>query len=188
MNFSKENKSTCCIHKPVTNLEWSCDFTRNEYEQAVATVINHILEGDIFQANLSCKYQTICPADFQSFDHYLYVRKSNPAPFSAYMNMDGFEILSTSPDLFKGQFIGACSIQPDQRNVTRYRRAQVQSKDHAENVMIVDLLRNDLSKICEDHSINVTDLCRLEKFEGLYHLVSDIHGTFKTGSCRHWMH
>ncbi|MBE2191933.1 MAG: anthranilate synthase component I family protein [Alphaproteobacteria bacterium] len=178
--FLKKINQPAAFISPLQNLEWSCDFIRNEYEQAVATVINHILEGDIFQANLSRKYQAICPADFQSFDHYLYVRKSNPAPFSAYMNMDGFEILSTSPESFlKVSSSGHVQSSPIKGTSHDAEELKCSQKDHAENVMIVDLLRNDLSKICEDHSINVTDLCRLEKFEGLYHLVSDIHGTLK---------
>ncbi|OIN87100.1 MAG: hypothetical protein AUJ12_03390 [Alphaproteobacteria bacterium CG1_02_46_17] len=161
-------------------IKFISDFSRKEYELSVQKIINHIFEGDIFQANMSRRYQAAKPDYFDPFLHYLKLRKENSAPYSAYMNMDSFHILSTSPESFlsvdKKGWVTTRPIKGTARNGDDLQKSE---KDRAENIMIVDLLRNDLSKVCTDESVTVSSLCHSEEFEGLTHLVSVVEGQVK---------
>jgi len=164
-------------------IKFISDFSQKEYESSVQKIINHILDGDIFQANMSRRYQAAKPDYFDPFFHYLKLRKENSAPYSAYMNMDGFHILSTSPESFlsvdKEGWVTTRPIKGTARNSEDLQKSE---KDRAENIMIVDLLRNDLSKVCTDESVNVSSLCHAEGFEGLTHLVSVVEGQVREGN------
>ncbi|HAJ89873.1 MAG TPA: aminodeoxychorismate synthase, component I [Rhodospirillaceae bacterium] len=163
-------------------LDWTSNFTPAEYKISVADIIARIRNGDIFQANLTQRFTSLKPQNFNAFSHYLCLRDMNPAPFSAYMNWGDTHILSTSPESF-------LSLGKDGRIVTRpikgtHRDADQllsSEKDKAENTMIVDLLRNDLSQICTDESVMVDKLCALQSFAGLHHLVSEVSGQLKSG-------
>ncbi|HOO51797.1 MAG TPA: chorismate-binding protein, partial [Alphaproteobacteria bacterium] len=89
-----------CLPGNDKEVKWQSDFTQQEYQHAVQNIINHILEGDIFQANLTRKIWADAPEDFDPFDQYLKLRQTNPAPFAAYMNLGSFHILSASPESF----------------------------------------------------------------------------------------
>jgi para-aminobenzoate synthetase component 1 len=172
--------------------EWEASFTRSEYEQAVARVIEYICAGDIFQANLSQRFSAQLPPNFDSFAHYLALRRMNAAPFAAYMNFGATKIASASPERFlsvddnghvetkpiKGTRPRGASAREDEK-LRRELAASV--KDRAENIMIVDLLRNDLSKVCQDFSVEVPALCALESFATVHHLVSTVTGSLRSG-------
>lgn len=161
-------------------LDWRSNFTPTEYKAAVADIIERILNGEIFQANLTQKFTAVKPQGFHGFAHYLNLRRMNPAPFSAYINFGDRQILSTSPESF-------LSLSKDGRILTRPIKGTDRDagkllsslKDKAENTMIVDLLRNDLSQICTDDSVVVNKLCELQSFAGLHHLVSEISGQLR---------
>jgi para-aminobenzoate synthetase component 1 len=158
------------------------NFQEGDYKQAVADIISRILNGDIFQANLTHQFTAQRPAGFDPFAQYLRLREINPAPFAAYLSWGDQQILSSSPESFisvtaEGDVITS-PIKGTDRDADRLRASV---KDRAENVMIVDLLRNDLSQVCTDESVEVTTLCELQSFAGLHHLVSEIRGTLRSG-------
>ncbi len=163
------------------------DLTRAEYERRVARVIDYIHAGDIFQANLSQRFRAELDSGFDSFAHYMHLRAVNPAPFASYMNFGAVRLSSASPE----RFLSVRDRQVETRPIkgTRARRLNPDddasavialtgsAKDRAENAMIVDLLRNDMSKVCEDHSVDVPVLCDVESFARIHHLVSVVKGT-----------
>jgi para-aminobenzoate synthetase component I len=176
---------------PIMLEGWTSNFTRTSYERAVREVIEQILAGDIFQANLAQRFEATVPADFDHFGFYRRLRKLNPAPFSAYLDREDFIIASASPERFlkvegdrvetrpikgtRGRFTDGLLDSLQSRALTESR------KDQAENVMIVDLLRNDLSKVCVPGSVQVPQLCGLETFASVHHLVSAVAGKLRAG-------
>jgi para-aminobenzoate synthetase component 1 len=167
-------------------------FTHRGYLDTVQRVRDYIIAGDIFQANLSQRFQTSLPEE--PFELYCRLRQRNPAPFAAYLDFDDVQILSASPERF-------LRLDPERRMVetrpikgTRPRglgpmhdaalgRALAESqKDRAENVMIVDLLRNDLSRVCRPGSVRVPELFAIEHHPTVHHLVSTVIGELEEGS------
>lgn len=161
-------------------------FTHHGYLDAVSRVREYIVAGDIFQANLSQRFQSQLLES--PFELYRRLRERNPAPFSAYLDFGDLQILSASPERF-------LRLEPERRQVetrpikgTRPRglgpmhdaalgRALAESqKDRAENVMIVDLLRNDLSRVCRPGTVRVPELFALEHHPTVHHLVSTVVG------------
>lgn len=153
--------------------QWQSNFSRSDYETTIQKTIDYIHAGDIFQANISQRFDAQLPEDFDSYAHYLHLREMNAAPFAAYFNLGGVIISSASPERFLTVKDGAVETKPikgtrphirdDKALDTLYRNALENSeKDRAENVMIVDLLRNDLSKTCRPDTIKVSALCALK--------------------------
>jgi len=166
-------------------------FTRPHYEWAVRQVIERILAGDVFQANLSQRFASELPEDLAPFDLFRRLRERNPAPFASILKLGDAAVVSSSPERFlrlSGRRVTTCPIKG-----TRPRGADADAdraleasllaseKDRAENVMIVDLLRNDLSRVCRDGSVEVPSLCRLERFATVFHLVSTVTGDLRPG-------
>jgi len=170
---------------------WASNFTRASYERAVQQVIERILAGDIFQANLAQRFEAPVPPGFDHFGFYRRLRKLNPAPFSAYLDRGDFIIASASPERFlktEGEHVETRPIKGTRARCadglldSLQSRALTESrKDHAENVMIVDLLRNDLSKVCVPGTVQVPQLCSLESFASVHHLVSTVTGRLAVG-------
>lgn len=165
------------------------NFSAEHYQKAVQKVIDYILAGDIFEANISQRFKASLMHDVSSFDLYRQLRLANPAPFAAYLNFNNITLASASPERFlkltqdrvetrpiKGTRPRGKSDMEDKRLANDLLNS---SKDHAENVMIVDLLRNDLSKVCESHSVEVPQLCGLESYATVHHLVSVVVGKLK---------
>jgi para-aminobenzoate synthetase component 1 len=167
------------------------NFTRPDYEAAVARVIDYIFAGDIFQANLTQRFRTELPAGLTPFTLYRRLRQLNPAPFAAYLDFGEVVIASSSPERFLAVRDGRVETRPIKGTRPRGRSpAEDQAlmgallaseKDRAENVMIVDLLRNDLSRVCRDASVEVPELCICEAFATVFHLVSTIVGELAPG-------
>ncbi|WP_036264332.1 aminodeoxychorismate synthase component I [Methylocapsa aurea] len=170
---------------------WTSNFTREGYERAVSEVIERILAGDIFQANLSQRFEAAAPPDFDHFGFYRRLRKVNPAPFAAYLDHADFVIASASPERFLKVVGDRVETRPIKGTRPRFADGVLDSlqgqalkesrKDRAENVMIVDLLRNDLSKVCLPGSVQVPQLCGLESFATVHHLVSSVVGRLREG-------
>jgi para-aminobenzoate synthetase component 1 len=165
------------------------NFSRDEYLHAVERAIEYIYAGDIFQVNLSQRllYEYAgCPLEL-----YLRLRERNPAPFAGYFAHDDWVVASASPERFVRVAGGEVETRPIKG--TRSRRAAPEAdlftrdelreseKDQAENVMIVDLLRNDLSRVCSPGTIRVPELCRVETYETVQHLVSEVRGRLHAG-------
>jgi para-aminobenzoate synthetase component 1 len=167
------------------------DLPRPDYERAVRRVIEHILDGDVFQANLSQRLSARLPEPLGPFDLFRRLVAANPAPFSAYLRCDDVAVACSSPERFLLLEDGRVETRPIKG--TRPRGATpadderlaaelaASPKDRAENVMIVDLLRNDLSRVCRDGSVAVPQLCAVERFATVMHLVSAVTGRLRTG-------
>lgn len=161
------------------------NFSAVGYRAAVQRAIEYICAGDVFQVNLS--QRLLYPASDDSLSLYLRLRQCNPAPFAGWFDMGEVQIVSASPERFLSIRDGRVEARPIKgtRRRTAWAEADLfagddllqSDKDRAENVMIVDLLRNDLSRVCEPDSVSVTQLCALETYQFVQHLVSAVEGT-----------
>jgi para-aminobenzoate synthetase component 1 len=170
--------------------EITTNFSKDDYLAAVQKAIDYIHAGDIFQVNLSQRLLTRAADSAVSL--YLRLRQCNPAPFAGWFSVgDGTTIVSASPERFlslRGGRVEARPIKGTRRRTT-WAEADLfagddllqSEKDRAENVMIVDLLRNDLSRVCDSDSVRVTQLCGLETYQFVQHLVSAVEGTLSPG-------
>ncbi|MDR3491898.1 MAG: aminodeoxychorismate synthase component I [Gammaproteobacteria bacterium] len=164
-------------------------FTQQAYCEAVNKVVEYISEGDIFQANISQRFTAEIPDDYCAFELYKQLRQINPSSFAAYLNFSTVKIISASPERFLKLQQGVVETRPIKgtrprgKNIAEDKKIAKEllasAKDNAENVMIVDLMRNDLSRVCEPHSVKVTQLCGLESFATVHHLVSVVRGKLK---------
>lgn len=172
------------------DLEWDSNFSQASYEEMVGDVVQHIKQGDIFQANLSQRFDAKLPHNFCAFSHYKRLRTVNAAPFASYMNLGPIKISSASPEQFLNiSTNGTVETRPIKGTIKRSadpaedkfikNTLENSEKDRAENTMIVDLMRNDLSKVCEADSIEVTKLCEIESFARVHHLVSTVKGALR---------
>jgi para-aminobenzoate synthetase component I len=167
----------------------SSNLIRDEFLSRVQRAQTYIRAGDIYQVNLSHRLA----APFPSSGWQLFQNLSNvsPAPFSAYLDCGDFQLTSSSPELFlrlSGAHIQTRPIKgtrPRSSDPTRDAQLtyelQTSSKELAELVMITDLLRNDLGKVCEFGSVQVPELVRLERFPQVQHLVSTVEGRLRSG-------
>jgi len=162
---------------------------REAYLPRAARVLEYIDAGDCYQANLTREFHAPCAGDPWTF--YRYLHDTNPAPMGAFLEYPFGAVLSSSPERFlavDGDHVVTRPIKG-----TRRRRADpgedaaaaaellASAKDRAENVMIVDLLRNDLGKVCRTGSVRVPSLCVLESFATVHHLVSTVEGRLQEG-------
>jgi para-aminobenzoate synthetase component 1 len=166
-------------------------FTREGYLRAVERVIEYIFAGDIFQANLSQRFES--PLREPAWSLYRRLRERNPAPFAAFLDFPGVAILSASPERFL-RVDSARGVETRPIKGTRPRgigpehdaalaQALAESaKDQAENLMIVDLMRNDLSRVCAPGSVRVDELFALEQYATVHHLVSTVVGQLAAGA------
>lgn len=170
-------------------LTWRSNFTRPAYEAAVERVRDYIRAGDIYQANIAQRFEADLSPSFDPFALYRRLRATNPATFGAYLDFGPLRVASSSPERFlklSGRQVETRPIKGTVRRVddpvedARLGAAlQANAKERAENIMIVDLLRNDLSRICEAHSVRVPVLCGLESYASVHHLVSVVTGTLR---------
>jgi para-aminobenzoate synthetase component I len=159
-------------------------FSRAEYCSAVEAVQRYIVEGDVYQVNMSQRFQA--PFALDPFDCFAETYAANPAPFFAYINAGDHQIVSTSPERFIELRSGRVETRPIKGTRPRGKnpaeddalRAELQhsAKEDAELSMIVDLLRNDLGKVCRAGSVRVHEHKRIEAYENVYHLVSIVNG------------
>jgi para-aminobenzoate synthetase component I len=170
---------------------FSSNLPRAAYERAVARTVDYILDGDIFQANITQTFAANEPENFDAFALYKVLREKNPATFAALCDYDGITLVSSSPERLircDGKTAEARPIKGTRRrdgDVARdaelVMELQASRKDRAENVMIVDLLRNDLSRVCQPGSVKVPVLCGLESYANVHHLVSVVQGDLRPG-------
>jgi para-aminobenzoate synthetase component 1 len=173
-----------CSEPPVSG------FSKDEYLDAVRAVKSYIASGDIYQANLSQRFTISTSAS--PWDAYLRLRETNPAPYAAYLNVGGFQIVSSSPECFLTLDAKTCIVETRPIKGTRPRGASehedqqlaaeliTSEKDQAENVMIVDLERNDIGRVCEYGSVEVPTLAGLESHPTVHHLVSTVKGRLRS--------
>ena len=172
------------------------NFTRGEYEAAVERVREHIRAGDIYQANLT--QRVVCPprAGAGPEEVFRRLRAGHPAAFGAFLRQGARTVVSASPERFLrvgvepggGRVVEAWPIKgtrPRGRDAVEDARLRSEllasEKDRAENVMIVDLMRNDLGRVCRYGSVEVSELCSLQEHPTLFHLVSKVRGRLRDG-------
>jgi para-aminobenzoate synthetase component 1 len=165
------------------------NFDRQGYESAVRRAVDYVHAGDCFQVNIS--QRLLHPADVNPLELYSRLRERNSAPFAGYFDLGDFVILSASPERFLHVADGVVATRPIKGTRPRgptpdadLRAAadlRASAKDRAENVMIIDLLRNDLGRVCAYGSVEVTAAVQLETYRTVHHLVSEVRGRLRPG-------
>jgi len=160
---------------------WWSSLERREYEDAVDVVRDAIAAGDVYQVNLTRRLSAPLPpgADVAALGAAL--AEGNPAPYSAVVRLPahGVHVASASPERFlrrDGEVVESRPIKGTAPHASGFL-----AKDRAENVMIVDLVRNDLGRVCEFGSVTVPGLWEVEEHPGLVHLVSTVRGRLRPG-------
>jgi aminodeoxychorismate synthase component I len=164
--------------------------TRSDYEAAVRAVLEYIAAGDCYQVNLSQRFSTALPCS--PWELYERLRAVSPAPYAAFLDCGDHQVLSSSPELLLSASGGQVETRPikgtrprgrspeeDVANAAELLRSE---KDRAELLMIVDLERNDLGRVCEFGSVHVPALYQLESFANVHHLVATVRGTLRSGT------
>ncbi|MFZ5816594.1 MAG: aminodeoxychorismate synthase component I [Bacillota bacterium] len=164
-------------------------YTRAEYLAAVRRALAYIGAGDIFQVNLAQRFA--CPWEGSGWSLYRRLRELNPAPFAAFLEMGSWQVVSGSPERFITVRNGRIETRPikgtrprgrtpaeDEANAAELLASE---KDAAELVMIVDLQRNDLGRVCQYGSVTVPDLRRLEATPNVWHTVATVEGLLRPG-------
>jgi len=168
----------------------SCNMDKAAYIQAFDRIKHYLKEGDCYQVNLTQRFVADCQGD--PWVAYQKLRELNAAPFSCYLNLPEVQVLSSSPERFLKLTNGVVETKPikgtrprkqdgseDQQQIKLLENSK---KDRAENLMIVDLLRNDLSKICKKGSVKVPKLFAIESYTTVHHLVSTVTGVLADGA------
>jgi len=164
-------------------------FDRAAYAAAFQRVQRHIRDGDCYQVNLTQRFRARAEGD--AWDAYLKLRTINPAPFAAFLDFPDGRVLCSSPERFlrvRGRSVETKPIKGTRPRSTDPKRdraladeLRASDKDRAENVMIVDLLRNDLGKSCVPGSVHATKVFDVESFASVHHLVSTVEGQLAPG-------
>jgi para-aminobenzoate synthetase component 1 len=180
--FSKVEKSDFPRRewKPLSGI-WSSSLGREDYIDYVSQIRETISRGGVYQVN-ACRLLSheMDKSSLGLSGLFSKLLDENPAPYASYLSIPGLEIASASPELFlsrSGKMIKTSPI----KGTIREQETSFGEKDRAENVMIVDLMRNDLGRICQPGTVDVSELFRHEKHPGLVHLVSDVKGELKEG-------
>ncbi|MDP1617141.1 anthranilate synthase component I family protein [Phenylobacterium sp.] len=165
------------------------------YEAAVAEVVGRIAAGEIFQANVARRWTGDLAAGATPYDLFARLAQRSAAPFAAYLRLPGRAVVSNSPERFVALRRGADGLTAETRPIKGTRPRGVDAtqdaalaaellasaKDRAENLMIVDLMRNDLARVCRPGTVKVPDLFAIESFANVHHLVSTVTGRMQAG-------
>ncbi len=172
---------------PAGQASVSANFTKEDYMAAVQRMIQYIIEGDIYIANMTQQLTIKSPMD--PFGMFWRLRTANPSPFGGYFNYGDFQIVSASPERFLQMQKGRIQTRPIKGTRKRgsspeedaaLKQELLQSgKDKSELLMIVDLERNDLNRVCVPGSVKVTELFSVETYATVFHLISNIVGTLR---------
>ncbi len=164
-------------------------FTHKEYVAAVEKARQYIISGDIFEVNLSQRFES--ELSITPYQLYRRLRQINPAPFACYLGFDEVQVVSASPERFlrlRGDRVETRPIKgtrprgkTPEEDEALANKLLSSSKDRAENIMIVDLERNDLGRVCRFGSVKVTELAILEVFPTVFHLTSTVVGRLREG-------
>ncbi|MCX7917505.1 MAG: anthranilate synthase component I family protein, partial [bacterium] len=179
----KPNNPKFFVEKINSNMDYS------QYISAIKKIRNYIKEGDVYQINFSHRFEI--KGFYEPYQLFYRLQKINPTPYSAFFNFDDFILISNSPELFlkkEGKKIITKPMKGTRKvigNITIDKKIKEEllssEKDRAELIMIVDLERNDLGKICEYGTVKVKKLINLEKYKTVYQTTSTIEGILKEG-------
>nr|WP_296083430.1 aminodeoxychorismate synthase component I [uncultured Blautia sp.] len=171
------------------SIEVQPNFAKDEYKQAVDRMIRYIIEGDIYITNMT--QQLTVKSDKAPLDVFYDLRKNNPSPFGGYFDYGDFQIVCASPERFLKMQKGHVNTRPikgtrkrgetPEEDLLMRTELENSEKDKSELLMIVDLERNDLNRVCRPGSVKVTELFTVEEYATVFHLVSDIEGDLEEG-------
>lgn len=160
---------------------------KSEYEKQIAKIKNYIKSGDVYELNFTANYAGSNNKD--GLEMFYNLKADNPAPFAAYLSFDDLKIVSTSPELFfnlennqiftqpmKGTIARCADKMKDRENLRILKSSE---KDKSELRMIIDLMRNDLSKICKSNSVKVENPFQIKEYPSVYQQVSDVLGVIR---------
>ena len=166
---------------------WKSNMSRPEFLAGVRRMKGYIAAGDIYQANLSQRFQTMGPA--QGLDLYARLRQINPSPFSGFVQGEDWELISCSPERLICKEGNTLQTRPiagtrprgvDSQADGRFARELFLSpKERSEHIMLVDLERNDLGRVCEKGTVRADEIMTLEKYSHVQHIVSNVTGTLR---------
>ncbi|SDM66789.1 para-aminobenzoate synthetase component 1 [Nonomuraea jiangxiensis] len=160
--------------------QWHSSLDRPAYERGVRAIRDHIERGEVYQANL-CRILTApVPPDADPLALATRLAAGNPAPYAAVIRVPGLSVVSASPELYLSRTGDVVESRPIKG--TGATEADLLEKDYAENVMIVDLVRNDLGRVAAVGSVEVPALCAVEEHPGLVHLVSTVRARLEPGT------
>ena len=178
LNLKRDTQKTIQPKKPQSN------FKKKEFEKAVEKAKEYILAGDIFQVVLSQRFSSETSAF--PFQIYRKLRMINPSPYMFYIDFDDFQLIGSSPEALVRLNTKTASLHPIAGTRPRGKNPQEDSqlaeelfrseKERAEHVMLVDLARNDLGRVCLPHTVRVEEKMNLEKYSHVMHLVSEVRG------------
>ena len=180
------------LPEPVIQPEWTSSASRRAFIDSVRRAQEYIASGDIYQVNLSQQFRAAAPEGGSLLATYDRLRSVSPAPMAAYLHGGGREILSSSPETFLRMHGRAIETRPIKGTRPRFSDPELDSrsafelqtseKEIAELVMITDLERNDLGRVCEFGSVTVTEMLKHERLEQVHHLVSTVTGQLREGT------
>lgn len=190
------NGAVCCAEPPSTpsplfaeQVTLKGNFTHQEYIEAVEKARQYIIAGDIFEVNLSHRFEA--ELSIAPYELYRRLRQINPAPFASYLGFDEVKVVGASPERFlrtRGDWVETRPIKgtrsrgkTPEEDQALARELLNSVKDRAENIMIVDLERNDLGRVCRYGTVKVTELTILEIFPTVFHLTSTVEGRLREG-------
>ncbi|NUW37237.1 chorismate-binding protein [Nonomuraea sp. SMC257] len=159
---------------------WHSSLDQAAYERGVQTIRDHIERGEVYQANLCRVLSAPVPADADPLALAARLAAGNPAPYAAVIDLPGTTVVSASPELYLSRDGDVVESRPIKG--TGVTAADLLDKDRAENVMIVDLVRNDLGRVAAVGSVEVPSLCAVEEHPGLVHLVSTVRARLRPGA------
>ncbi|MBD2150774.1 anthranilate synthase component I [Pseudanabaena sp. FACHB-1277] len=174
---------------PITNHQSPITYSpiQQGYETIVKQAQKHIYEGDIFQANLSLRYG--CAGDFDGWLLYKQLQNINPSPFASYWRTTWGEVISVSPERLvslrdrHAETRPIAGTRPRGKNPEQDQQLEQEllacHKEQAEHIMLVDLERNDLGRVCEWGTVKVDELLTIERYSHVMHLVSNVVGTLR---------
>ena len=158
---------------------WTSNVSREEFEAGVRTVVGLIEAGECYQVNLTRRLT--CPAPADPISLFAGLLQVNPAPHAALIRLGESAVVSASPERFLSRRRDYVETRPIKGTAVDALVLAASRKDRAENVMIVDLARNDLGRVCEYGTVRVPSLCTVERHPGLHHLVSTVVGRLRPG-------
>jgi 4-amino-4-deoxychorismate synthase (2-amino-4-deoxychorismate-forming) component I len=189
--ISADLKKTC----PTSNYKQSLSVNKiieddeSIYFTQVEKIQNYIVEGDVFQVNLSRGWKTQIKSKINHASLYYHLAKSNPGPFNALVTLDNRSIISSSPErlievrdgIIETRPIAGTRPRADNNDADQGLSAELMAhpKEQAEHIMLIDLERNDLGRICKAGSVKVNELMVLETYQHVHHIVSNVKGTLK---------
>lgn len=180
---------TDCDRVALSGMALKSNFTREEFESIVRKAKEYIKAGDIYQANLSHRFWAKC--DVPAFELYKALRQINPSPFACFLDFGELKIVSSSPERLlkvEGTDVQTRPIagtkprgSNSKEDIEKSLELILSDKERAEHIMLVDLERNDLGRVCEYGSVRVNELMTLEEYSHVIHIVSNVKGRLREG-------